>query len=253
MKKTVEQLKIEAEAAQQALREAEQAAKDAEREEKIKLERAKALEEAKKRQTKKVEILTALHKVVKTTFKDAVLIAPEVEDAYQVREPAVQLHKDQVYPNMQVQARHTGDQWRPRFVGWGIAVSYESYGKTVVYPELKNGGYSYDKIVKKIQEHLDIEANAKAHKEMAAQKLQTSEYFATMVKTQLGLKADSPLITGVYESGTRDYRGRWNSYTERPTEGKVFVNVGRRQCTPEQAAILVEALTKIQQMEARNA
>lgn len=247
--KTVAEFKAEAEAAAKALREAEEAARQAERDTKEAEHKAKVLAETKQKQATKGEILIAFHKALVTHFKGATLDIPPVTDPYSTKEPKVTLAKDQNYPCFTVQPRRTADTWHPQFIGWGIALTFEPYGKTRIYPELSKGGYSYDKIIKVLKDHIAAEANAEAHKKMVAKKSQSSIDFANKVKAKLGVDAKSELITGEHESGSRDYRGRWSGYTTRPAEGKVYVNLGRRECTPEQAAILVKALAEVQKLE----
>lgn len=242
MSKTLEQLKAEAEVAAKALWDAEEAARQAEREAKAAEERAKTLAKAKETQSIKIQILTQLHKVIVTSFKDAVLEAPTVTDPYRSKEPNVTLAPGQTYPYISVQARYTGDTWHHRFIGWGVAVTFEAYGKSRVYPELKSGGYSYDKIVKKIKEHIEIKnAVAKREADERSRKLNKTE-ISISLKKELGLKEDSPIIQGVLEQGYRDYKGRWVPRTYEADDGNVWVNIGSRQCTPDQAKIIINAL-----------
>lgn len=209
MKKTLEQLKAEAEVAAKALKEAEEVARQAEHEAKATQEKAKALLKAKETQSTKIQILTQMHKVLVTSFKDAVLETPEVTDPYRSKEPNITLSPGVNYPYISVQARHTSDVWHPHFLGWGISLTLEPFGKTRVYPSLTSGGYSYDKIVKVIKEHKEIKAAAERRD--AEEKIRKARKvdLAGSIKKDLGLKEDSVLVQGVLEQGYRDYRGRW--------------------------------------------
>jgi len=243
MKKTLEQLKAEAEVAAKALKEAEEAARQTEREAKAAEEKAKALIKAKETQYIKIQILTQLHKVLVTTFKDAILESPEVTDPYRSwKEPNITLSPGTNYPYIYVQARKTADAWHPRFLGWGIALTLEPFGKTRVYPALSNGGYSYDKIVKVIKEHQ--EAKIVAERREAENKIRKARKtdLAGSVKKDLGLKEDSVLVQGVLEQGYRDYRGRWCPRSYEASDGHVWLNLGSRQCTPEQVKIMINAM-----------
>lgn len=240
--KKLEQLRAEAEATAKALKEAEEAARQAEREAKEAEERAKALAEAEKVQSAKVQILTQLHKVIVTSFKDAVLEIPEVTNPYTyVAEPSVALSPGRRYPNISVQARQTPG-WRSRFLGWGIAVVLEPHGKTRVYPELKNGGYSYDKIVKVIQEHLEIEMASEKRKAEEAAKRQSRTEMAEATKKELGLRATSAVIQGMLDQSYHDAYGKFHQHSYKADEGKVWLVLGSRQCTPEQAKVVIDAM-----------
>lgn len=241
-KKTLEQLKAEAEVAAEALKEAIEAERQAAREAKEAEEKAKALLKAKETQSTKIQILTQMHKVLVTTFKDAILEAPEVTDPYRNKEPNITLSPGANYPYLSVQARKTGDVLHPHFLGWGIALTLESFGKTRVYPSLSNGGYSYDKIVKVIKEHLEIKAAAERRKvEDSIRKTRKTD-LASGIKKELGLKEDSVLVQGVLEQGYRDYRGRWCPRSYEASDGHVWLNLGSRQCTPEQVKIMINAM-----------
>jgi len=243
MKKTLEQLKTEAEVAAKALKEAEEAARQTECEAKAAEEKAKALIKAKETQYIKIQILTQLHKVLVTTFKDAILESPEVTDPYRSwKEPNITLSPGTNYPYIYVQARKTADAWHPRFLGWGIALTLESFGKTRVYPALSNGGYSYDKIVKVIQEHLEIEMASEKRKAEEAAKRQSRTEMAEATKKELGLRATSAVIQGMLDQSYHDAYGKFHQHSYKADEGKVWLVLGSRQCTPEQAKVVIDAM-----------
>lgn len=241
MKKTLEQLKTEAEAAAKALKEAEETERQAAREAKAAEEKAKALIKARETQSIKIQILTQVHKVLVTTFKDAVLETPEVTDPYRIKEPNITLSPGVNYPYIYVQDRHTTG-YGQRFLGWGVALTLESFGRTRVYPSLSNGGYSYDKIVKVIQDHQEAKIIAKRREAEDRIRKERKTDLAGSVKKDLGLKEDSVLVQGVLEQGHRDYRGRWIPSSYEASDGHVWLNLGSRQCTPEQAKIMINAL-----------
>jgi hypothetical protein len=131
--------------------------------------------------------------------------------------------------------------WRTYPTGKFDLYIERAHQDTKRYPQKADGSYSYAKIAQFIVEgYTAVQAQLKREKEAAAKK-SDGKVLAAELKKEFGLTEGSYLFEGV-KSG---YRDTWKhrDYYETPAEpGKVWMKLGDKQVTPEQARIVMVAL-----------
>lgn len=243
MTKTLEQLQAEAQAAAKALRAAEQAALEAKHEEeraarrKIEEERERAINQ--QRALAMAPIIAALHAAgvpAKPNDNGTAFEVPTAEGKWHsLRGCATMEQTCSSY-----YARNTG------------RVLIELEGTTRDdrrrFPPLKKvAGHNVAKIVEVVQGWLEqSQARVDAAKEKAA-KAQTAQQLAQQVRLDNGYAPDddSCPIRSQREHSYPKGGGRYEYHVYQPAAGKVFVQVGTMEVTPEQAKILLNALKAI--------
>ena len=216
MTKTVEQLRAEAEAAQEALRTAQRAEREAEEAAK-RAEREAALE-------KQRHIELAARQIVVDN-----VIAALVDAGIGAAVGLVQVER--TYQKV--------TSYRSVATGWQVTVQTHS-GPARRFPVKADGSFNAPKIIAAVKNYIEIAEAAKARKEAEDARKKDAAEIATRLTAEFGPDRVASSIGYYLPTGTarQEYRETIAS------PGKVFVKLGNLDCTEEQARIMLEAFAR---------
>lgn len=246
--KSVEQLKLEAQQAAEALRAAEQAAARAEREAKWAEREAKwAAEKAKREAEEKIITakMEAALRPIAAALAEAKVVAEMKSQIIITGGPdtTVTIEREESPSSSYHRAQYTG-----RFVVC-VGERYRDMPR-VRYPQKKDGTFNVTKIVATILERIAIKAMQVARRAVEQQKIAKAQDVAAALRSELGV--DENVVAATLEMSFNDYRGKhqFKRYTASP--GMVYVKVGSPMLTPEQARVLVAALAEVKRLEPKS-
>lgn len=244
--KTLEQLQAEAQAAAEALALAQRNAAMAELEAKQEARRKADLErEAAINQQRAAAIAPVI-----AALQAAKITVNDNDNATGFEVPTAEggWHKLRGYAKMEQQTRSRG------------SYMYRNTGRVLIdlqgttnddrrrFPPIKAGGHNVAKIVATVQEWLQqSQARVDAAKVKAA-KTKTAQQLAQQVRIDNGYAPDdeSCPIKWQREHSYPKGGGRYEYHTYQPTAGKVYVQVGTLELTPDQTKIMLDALKAIE-------
>lgn len=217
MEKTLEQLRAEAEAAQQLLADAERAERAA-KEERERAERQARYEEQQrieraKRQAVSDRVLTAL---VDAGISNQGIALVNVEYAYQ-----------------------KVSSYRSVPAGYVITVRTHS-GPARRFPVKANGSFNTPKIVEAVKHYLDVARAAEEREAQRKAQLLNGVEIAARLNAEFPSKRASATVSYYLPMGG----GRTEHREVIASPGKVFVQFGNLDCTEEQARIMLEAYAR---------
>lgn len=242
--KTVEQLKQEAAAAQEALQKAEQEARDQAQAAKEVL--AEAVRKVAKQ--KEAEAYTVIVRAVVKGLGEHDIIASVTpgdpgSTHYRGHLPHITLATDLFSITLEDETRKSHSRFHSGIpTGRVILLLQERYGysgrNTKRFPQKKDGGYSYEKIAEHINRAVGIRKAA-----MEAKKAQLAiieENTDAVTRLQKEFKTEAVVAT--YEAGYYNRQHCYQSTKYVAPVGKVFLRLGNYTLTPEQAKAVLTVM-----------
>ena len=242
--KTVEQLKEELRLAQEAVAEQERIVREKAREEKYAAE--KKIREAEEAE-RAIKMGAALHPVYQALLDARVAC---VLDGCKIK---IEGNVGDIFIEREM---YSTSSWRSSPTGRFTIVVDSCYSNDfpkVRYPQLKAGGFNVPKIVKTIQERLEIAAARVAEAKRLAIKKASGAGLAANLKQELGIESNSSLLSATrsvhYPKGNG--RSEYHEYTAEP--GHVFMTLGTQQYNAEQVRVMHAALVECAKLATKKA
>jgi hypothetical protein len=250
--KTVEQLKEELRAAQEALQEVERKKQEEIREAKYAEQRAKekAAEEA------RVATIKPWIAAVADALR-AAGVSPVEQRAWGIKIGAESYPDPDLQIGVEREAARSSSYIRSKtYTGRYIMTVGDSYRDFPIarYPSKMDKGFNVAKIVATIQDRIEKKAAQTKREQEKERAAQSATALAAQVAKELGLKLEkygSCPISGT-QTHSRQRGGRDSGYeywTSEAPKGCVYYSVGTLTVTPEQARVLHDALLEIKAME----
>lgn len=215
--KTLEQLRAEAEAAQAALAEAQRAERQA------KEEAERAARQAKYEEQQRIE------RAKRQAVSERVLAA--LLNAGIGNEGAELVNVEFAYQKV--------SSYRSVPTGYVVTVRTVS-GPARRFPVKPDGSFNTPKIVAAVNEYISIAKAAKARKAEEDTRKASGAELASRLNAEFG--GDRAASAIGYHLPTGSSRSEYREAVASP--GKVFLKLGNRECTEEQARIVLEALNR---------
>ncbi len=230
--KTVEQLQAELKAAEEAVA----AAQAAEKQAKWEAEQAAAAEQRKAHQEKQS---AAKRSILEKIAAECGTLPLRTDGERLLFGVDSRVHLEDQYVK-------GSSAWRSRATGnFIVCVSrgYESAGR---FPPLKNGGHNYAKIAERMAEIAQQQAaGAKLAAEKAALVSSAAEIVARLQRDFPS--HESNVKSSLSVSYPRGGGSRYEYVEHAPKEGHVFLALGNRQFTEEQARVVLAALKSVEE------
>lgn len=243
--KTIEQLKAELAAAEEAVRKQE----EEERRAKHEAERAEARRKDEERRAR--EDLIIKQKVI-TPVVAALREKGITIKSAEPRKIDLGLHTANVFIEPEM-TRTTSWRIASRPTGRYVVVVGDSFQDQprVRYPQRKDGTFNIEKIVETVRDRIAVLAAQIERNLNEAQKRQAAEALAEQLTRELK-PVNKELIKGKRTVAHPRGAGGRNEYvTYTPEPGRVYVEVGCITATPDEARILVEALNQVAALRAK--
>lgn len=231
--KTVEQLKLELQTAEAALREQEQAVRDRERQEKYAAERAKADAEQKVLNEKMVALLQPIYVALQAAKIKCSMQGASI--ATGTSDTAIHIEREEHRNGSKYHARSS---YTGRFIV-SVGQTYRDFPR-VRYPQKKDGTFNVDKIVTTVKDRIETLIARAAKKAADDGKKIAGATLADQLNAELG----TTCLRGTIGRYLNDGRASREYIESIAPVGHVYMSLGSPLYNPAQVRVMVKALAE---------
>lgn len=234
--KTVEQLKLELQQAEEALAEQQRAIRDRERKEKYDAECAKADAEQKVLNEKMAVLLQPIYIALQAAKITCTMQGASITSGH--HDTAIHIEREE---HRHGSGYHAHSFYTGRFVvSVGVGQTYNDFPR-VRYPQKKDGTFNIDKIVGTVKARLETINNRAAEKLANERKKISGATLADQLNAELG----TTCLRGTIGRYLNDGRARREYIESIAPVGHVYMSIGSPLYNPAQVRVMVKALAEV--------